>query len=184
VGSAFPDPARDAEWDRLTTALQRYGIRHVAPAHEPDEEIPSDPTELFLALSRSQDVRLREATIPLLLTYPEFAADAQAAIARLDSTAGDKAMRHYVAAAALQRMWRTRLALDLGPQPLIPAAYLEDLALPPLDGDFGRDTLVALAAQEEARYGYDAWAGYTSLMDLVLNEIGLRGWGRRHARAG
>lgn len=93
-------------------------------------------------------------------------------------------MRRYIAACALQRMWRTRIQLALGEQAPLPAKYLDELGLPPLETDYGRATLWALAAQEEARYGYDAWAGYTSLMDLFLNEIALKGWGRRAARAG
>ena len=86
-------------------------------------------------------------------------------------------MRRYVAAAAMQRMARTRIAMTLGPRPLIPAAYLEDLGLPPLDEEFGRATLVQLAAEEQARYGYDAWGTYRVLLDLFLNEIRRRGWG-------
>ena len=86
-------------------------------------------------------------------------------------------MRRYVAAAALQRMWRTRIELALRRRPLIPPAYLRELGLPPLEEDYGRAALRALSADEEARYGYDAWAGYTSLMDLFLSEIELRGWG-------
>ena len=93
-------------------------------------------------------------------------------------------MVRYVAAAALQRMWRTRLQTDLGPQPLIPPAYLDELGLPSLEDDFGQATLLALARREEERFGHDAWAGYTSLMDLFLIEIQLDGWGQPHARAG
>jgi hypothetical protein len=86
-------------------------------------------------------------------------------------------MRRYVAASALQRMWRTRIELALGPSLLLEPAYLDELGLPPLEDDFGCPTLRALASDEEQRYGYNAWAGYTSLMDLFLAEIELRGWG-------
>lgn len=168
----------DAEWDRLAKALNGYGIRHIAPVGRPRTTEPADPAELFLDLARTSHVRLQEAAILLLLTYPRLASFAQDAIGRLEGAERDRAMRRYMAASALQRMWRSRIRLALGEQPLIPPAYLEELGLPPLEEDYGRATLRALSAQEEARYGYDAWAGYTSLVDLFLAEITLKRWGR------
>ncbi len=120
---------------------------------------------------------MQQAIVVVLLTHPRLAADAQAAIDRLDGVTRDRAMRRYVAASALQRMARSRIALSLGPQPLVPAAYLPDLGLPPLDAEFGRVTLLALAVQEQDRYGYDAWGTYMTLLDHFLNEIVRRGWG-------
>ena len=177
------DTARAREWDLLASALNRYGIDHVAPRRRLRANLP-EGVELFRRLATARSVRLQEAIIPLLLTHPDLAPAARTAIDSLAGSDHDRAMRRYVAATALQRMWRTRLQQDLGPQPLIPVAYLDALGLPPLEEDFGRATLYALAQQEEALYGYNAWAGYTSLMDLILGEIGRRGWGRRRARAG
>jgi hypothetical protein len=181
-----PDAAREAanlEWDRLATALNAYGITHLAPGQPAvGEDLPTDPVDLFYALAVARSVRLQEAAIPLLLTYPELADAAQSAIDRLDGVVHDRAQRRYVAACALQRMWRSRLQLALGEQPLLRPAYIDEMGLPSLEEDYGRLTLRALAAQEEALYGYNAWAGYTSLMDLLLNEIERRSWGRR-ARA-
>lgn len=182
-----------AEWDRLAEALNRYGVCHIAPLTKPRGAVPSDPVGLLLRLAKASDVRLQEAAILLLLTHPKLAPAAQDAISRLGGVQRDRAMRRYIAASALQRMWRTRISLALGrpaSEVLIPPAYLDILRLPPLEEDYGRATLRALAADEEARYGYDAWAGYTSLMDLFLAEIGLQGWGqrsdelRRRARTG
>lgn len=127
-------------------------------------------------------MRLQEAAIALLLTHPDMASAARRAIAKLDGEPRVRAIRRYVAAAALQRMWRSRLALWLGPKPLIEPAYLDELRLPSLQADDGRATLWTLAAQEEARYGYDAWAGYGSLMDLLLAEMALSGWAEVGAR--
>ena len=69
-------------------------------------------------------------------------------------------MRRYVAAAR-HLMARMRIAQSLGPRPLVPPAYLAELGLPPLDAEFGRVTMLALAAEEEEeedRYGNDAGA--------------------------
>jgi hypothetical protein len=171
--------AAEREWDRLATALNQHGIRHVAPGQPWRCAFPSDPTALVFELATAANVRLQQAVVPFLLTFPELAGAAQEAIAQLQDPQRDKAMRRYVDATAMQRMWRTRLQLALGEQPLIPPAYLEELELPPLNDAFGQTTLRVLAQQEEERYGYDAWATYAALMDLVLGEIELRQWGRR-----
>ena len=69
----------------------------------------------------------------------------------------------------------------MGPQPSIAPGYLDELGLPPLEEDFGAATLRRLSKQEGIRYGYNAWNGYQSLMDMFLGQCRLRGWGRRRA---
>jgi hypothetical protein len=177
------DPNAALEWDTLATALNRYGIRHIAPVQRVTGRLPRGE-ELFFRLATSSFVRLREAMILLLLTYPDLDVAARSAIERLAGNAGLKAMYYYVAACALQLMWWTRLSSDLGPRRVIQPDYLEDLGLPPLTEDFGRATLLALSNQEEARFGYGAWAGYRSLMDLFLGELIDPRWGKTRARAG
>jgi len=177
--AATRDSRSADEWDALTTALNRRGIVHVAPGRARRRGVPTSEGELFDRLFRSTEPRLQQSTIVLLLTYPELAPDARAAIDGLRGDARDRAMRRYVAAAALQGMARTRIQLQLGPSPLIPPAYLDELAMPPLDEEFGRAALLELADQEQARYGYDAWGTYRGLLDLFLAESRRRGWGRR-----
>jgi hypothetical protein len=169
------------EWDVLASALNARGIRHIAPRRRRKRRF-SD-VELFRRLAQSSHARLREAAILWLLTDPSLAPAAQEAIAGLHGEVRGRAMLRYVAAAALQRMWRTRLQWDLGPQPLIPPAYLQELSLPSLNEDHGRAALLQLAQQEEEAFGHDAWAGYTSLMDLFLAEIALADWGRPKSSA-
>src|SRR5688500_1600621 len=95
------------EWDVLAAALNRWGVNHVAPASPgPHESIPG-PAELFERLWRTDDARLHQATVFLLLTHPRLAADARRVIERLEGRQRDRAMRRYVAAASLQRMART-----------------------------------------------------------------------------
>ena len=141
-------PDLDTDWDTLAAALNRWGILHQAPGHVRRTGLPRTPQELFARLWSTGMSRLHQATVFLLLTHPELAADAQAAIAGLTGTASDRAKRRYVAAAALQRMARTRIAQHLGPRPFIPPADLDDLDLPSLDEEFGRETLLVLAEQE------------------------------------
>ena len=171
------------EWDVPTTALNRRGIVHVAPGRVRRVGVPRTALELFDRLFRAHEPRLHQAAIPLLLTHPELSPDARAAIDGLSGDARDRAMRRYVTAAALQRMARTRIQLALGPSPLIPAEYHNELALPSLDDEFGRAALLALSDQEQTRYGYDAWGTYRGFLDLFLAEIRRHGWGRRRATA-
>lgn len=164
----------------MTAALNCYGILHVAPGARVRGWLPREE-ELLVRLASSSSVRLREAVIPLLLTHPELADQARRAIDRLEGNDRIKAMYGYVAACALQRMWQPRLDQEFGRKPLLPEAYLDVLGLPSLDEDFGRETLLALSNQEEERFGYDAWEGYNSLMDLFLNELIDPSWGKSRA---
>ena len=169
--------AAATEWDTLATTLNQWGVLHVAPAHARVTGMPRSPRDLFTRLALATEPRLRQAAVALLLTHPHLAADARAAITDLPGDRREQAMRRYVAAAALQRMARTRIEERLGPLPLIPPAYLETLGLPSLDAEFGRATLFALAQDEQARHGYDAWGTYLTLLDLFLAEIRRRDWG-------
>ncbi|MFN8525820.1 MAG: hypothetical protein U0821_22190 [Chloroflexota bacterium] len=118
------------------------------------------------------------ASVLLLLTHPGLAADAEATIAQLDEPLRDRAMRRYAAAAALQRMAKTRIQERLGAAPLIPERYRDILAVPSLDEAFGRETLLVVAEEEERRYGYNAWGSYLALLDLFLQEIRRKSWGK------
>jgi hypothetical protein len=178
--AADSGPAGSDEWDVLATALNRCGIRHVAPDRWVHRGVPIGQA-LIRALLTATSIRLQEAVTPFLLTYPERAADVQGVIVTLEGRARERAIGRYVAAAALQRLWRSRLACWLGPQPLIPDAYRSELGLPPLTSNHGEDTLWALAEWERSRWGHNAWAGYTALMDLFLTEITRPGWGGRDA---
>ena len=180
VRTAVPRTVRraDDEWDRLASALNDYGVIHIAPRRRRSAGGSHSASELFERLLTSREPRLHQSAIVLLLTHPSLADRAMAAIQKLTGSSRDRAMRRYVAAAALQRLARTRIALQLGPQPELPAAFLEDLGLPCLDREYGRDALFELARQEEALYGYDAWGTYLSLLGLFLAESRRAGWGR------
>ena len=161
-----------AEWDMLARALNRRGVRHIAPTGAARGRArPLDDAALFDRLWRSTDARLQEASMALLLMRPELSETARAAIAGLNGDIADRAMRRYVAAAALQRMWRTRIGRRVGFGPVIEAAYFDTLGLPPIEQDHGRAALLALADAESARYGYDAWASYSSFADTFLAEL-------------
>jgi hypothetical protein len=166
------------EWDALTTALNDVGVIHVAPGRRWRGTLPKMAQELFRLLLTSCEARLQQAAIVLLLTRPDLAADARSAIRHLPEPVQDRGMRRYVAAAAMQRMARTRIEMHLGSQPDLPSDFIYELGLPPLETEYGRATLLELARQEEALYGYDAWRTYESLLEHFLAEVRRPGWGR------
>jgi len=176
-------PKAGHDWDTLATALNDRGVLHVAPARERRSNAPTSTGELFERLVTSPEPRLQQAAVLLLLTHPDAADQARAVVERLAEVQRDRAMRRYVAAAAMQRMARTRIDLQIGRRPEIPPGFIDELGLPPLDTEFGRDTLIELARQEEALYGYDAWGTYRALLDLFLAESRRAGWGKPCASA-
>jgi hypothetical protein len=160
-----------------TAALNRRGVLHVVPGEPRQEGAPLPARDLFARLYQSVEPRLHQSALVLLLTHPHLAIDARLAIDELSGVMQERAKRRYVAAAALQRMARTRIALALGPQSLIPSAYLDEFELPQLDDEFGRRTLLVLSAQEAERFGYDAWGTCRTLLEFFLSEIRRQGWG-------
>lgn len=161
----------------LTSALNDYGVIHVAPRQRRRTGLPGSASALFERLLTSREPRLQQAAIILLLTQPALAGSAIEAIDKLTGAARDRAMRRYVAAAAMQRMARTRIAMQLGPQPDLPEQFVQELGLPSLADEYGRSALFELARQEETSYGYDAWGAYSSLLNLFLAESRRAGWG-------
>jgi len=170
------------DWDNLASALNDYGVLHVAPRRRRSTGLPLAPVQLFERLWTSRDARLQQATILLLLTRPDLAGSACTAIQNLSGAMRDRGMRRYVAAAALQRMAHTRIAMQLGPQSELPPHFLDELGLPPLSDEYGRAALFDLARREEELYGYDAWGSYLSLLELFLAESRRSGWGQTAAK--
>jgi hypothetical protein len=170
------------EWDVLASCLNDLGIIHVSPQRRRRTRRGLTIRAVFERLFGACDARLNQAAIFLLLTHPQLADAARAAIDTLEDDTLDRAKRRYVAASAMQRMARTRIAMQLGPQPELPPAYLNDLGLPSLELEHGKLVLIELARQEELRYGYDAWGTYRSLLDLFLAESRRVNWGRVSAR--
>ena len=172
------DRSIDDEWDTLVSALNDHGVVHVAPRRRRRSGLPGSASALFEQLLTSREPRLQQAAIILLLTQPALAGSAIEAIHNLTGATRDRAMRRYVAAAAMQRMARTRIAMQLGPQPDLPEQFMQELGLPSLADEYGRSALFELARQEETLYGYDAWGTYSSLLNLFLAESRRAGWGR------
>ncbi len=166
-----------ATWQRIVESLRAHGVRHLSLLEAPSDAPPLPLPELVDEVLRASDPRLRQSLVPLLLTHPDYGPLVRERIDRLPADLADRAKRLYVVAAAAQRMWRSRLEWILGRQPLLAPAYEEDLQVPDLDQAYGRAAFLAVADDEEARYGYNARAGYEALIDQVLAEMDVGNWG-------
>src|SRR5579863_8358660 len=98
------------------------------------------PHELLARLASSTEPSVRDATIALLLLHPELAIHLPTTMAPL-SAADEQLAVLALAAAYLQRQWRARLALAIGPRPPVVVGYWRDWKLPDPD----------IAAQEGIR---------------------------------
>jgi hypothetical protein len=158
----------------LVAALHARGICYLAPSPTGDEPVLSD-AELMLGLAASKDGRVRFALAGLLLVHPELAGLAAHLIDTCDTTgisqpvppkAWDELRKQYVAAACLQRMWRTRLAFYFGEQPEIPDRFTESLNLPKagvMHGEMGLRMLTE-------RSPYNDWSSYEQVIDMICEQ--------------
>lgn len=154
--------------DHLVAALHARDVCYLAPTPTGDEPELSDE-QLMTGLAASKDGRARFALAGLMLRHPELAE----AVARL---ASDPALsdpvraelrKQYAAAAYLQRMWRTRLALCLGVKDtLIPERFTRELNLPPADDMFGERGLRELCD----RSPFNDWSSYEQVVDLLCDQ--------------
>jgi hypothetical protein len=158
----------------LVAALHARGICYLAPSPQGDEPALND-AELMLGLATSKDGRIRFALAGLLLVHPELAHLAAHMIETCDTKgvsqpaspkAWEELRKQYVAAAYLQRMWRTRLAFHFGEQPEIPDRFTESLNLPKASVMFGEMGLRMLTE----RSPYNDWSSYEQVIDMICEQ--------------
>ena len=161
--------------DHLVAALHARGICYLAPSPHGDEPALTD-AELMLGLAASRDGRLRFALAALLLVHPEGLAGHAAHLIETCDTKGigqpappkawEELRKHYVAAAYLQRMWRTRLAFHFGEQLDIPDRFTESLNLPKANVMHGEMGLRMLTE----RSPYNDWSSYEQVIDMICEQ--------------
>ena len=160
--------------DQLVAALHARGICYLAPTPQGDEPALND-AELILGLAASKDGRLRFALAGLLLVHPELAGlaahliethDTSAISKHVPPEAWDELRKQYVAAAYLQRLWRTRLAFHFGEQTDIPDRFTETLDLPKADVMHGEMGLRMLTE----RSLYNDWSSYDQVIEMICEQ--------------
>lgn len=165
-------PLRPApEREDLVAGLHARGVCYLAPTPHGDERILSDE-ELIAGLAQSPNARLRFALAALLLAHPDLADTAANVAATLPETGRRELRKQYLAAMYLQRMWRTRLRLHFGEQPLIPERFTSaddspiGASLPDPDDMHGKRGLRALCEDSP----YNDWSSYEQVIEMLINQ--------------
>ncbi len=159
------------ERDDLVAGLHARGVCYLAPTPHGDERPLSDE-ELIAGLAQSSSARLRFALAALLLAHPDLADCAATVQATLPEAGRRELRKQYLAAMYLQRMWRTRLRLRFGEQPLIPERFTSaddspiGEPLPGPDDMHGKHGLRRLCEDSP----YNDWSSYEQVVELLMNQ--------------
>jgi hypothetical protein len=147
---------------RLITLLRAWGISYLTGGL-PEQSLTTQAAEqastpTFLQqLARCNNVRVRDATISLLLLHPELAEAMQTAIQQSSLEDGETLIVLTLATLYLQRVWWYRLALVMGRIPDFPEEPFTSLwrsrHLPPPTAHCGKWGLLALEKAEQRRCG-------------------------------
>jgi hypothetical protein len=172
--------------DRLIAELRARGVAYLSGGRTPglDKAVAAAPlagADLLHYLADSNEPRLRDATIALFLLHPELA-DAVSAVAleTTDKTEGfaravsEQSVVLALAATYLQRMWRTRLGLALGPVPWLPPRHWRERGLPAPWILHGEQGLCALAERERDRRGQAF--NYLSAWQDQVDRLAAQAW--------
>jgi hypothetical protein len=164
-GAVVAPPDRD----RLVAALRRLGVGFYAPSDAEEGPRALTASELISGLAASPEARLRDALVALLMRHPEFAPDIAVTSGKLRGPAAEALREQYTAAACLQRLWRTTLALYLPDTAPLPDLFGPQLDLPPLDDFHGELALRELAARSD----FNQLAAWHAVADQLLAQLAL-----------
>ncbi len=158
--------------DRLIDALFERGVTYLAGGRGLPSEM-SD-AELIIALTQSDDARVRLALIPLFLSDPGLAALVPSIIKQLEPEFTLNLKQRYTAAACLQRLWRTRLSEVVTDGALLPDLFSDELGLPSFDELYGKLALFRLAEQmSDQHQGIDFWTSFNKTFDDFIHQLEL-----------
>lgn len=135
---------------QLVDALNTLSVPFIGGGSGTDHWI--ETSVLLAALADSNEARLRLSLIPLLLSYPQFSADVNLALARLSPAAAITLRCYYTAAYWLQYKCRTRIETCLGSTHMLPDLFSGELGLSAYDTT--DQALRALAIRQQELTGY------------------------------
>jgi hypothetical protein len=157
----------------LAATLAQYDVYYLRTATKASP-LSIAPPDLIVALAQHSEPRLHEALIPLFLRHPEFAVYVPDLVDQLPPDASQMLSHLYTAAVYLQRLWRSKLEMYLGPHSLLPDYFGEsEWQLPPPDEHFGEAGLRVLAEKLRSETGINWLSAYESSMSLYLYQLRL-----------
>ncbi|MBF6589399.1 MAG: hypothetical protein IVW57_02570 [Ktedonobacterales bacterium] len=180
----------EASSDRLIAELRSHGIAFLTGGRDAtlDAEVARDPlatAELLDQLARCEEPSVRYAVIALLLLHPDLADSLPSDSPDVAESARERLIVMALAAIYLQRMWRSRLTLALGPIPWLPARFWRARGLPDPDGPpLGRAAeygLQALAVRERRRLSKPF--NFLSMWQQQVDHLIAQGWRARQRRS-
>ena len=190
MAQAVPPRDADDETERLIAELRARGIAYLSGGHDPQVATqvaasPLPPAELLLRLAGSQESRVRNAFIALLLLHPDLAEVVPEALTQADPATAEQIVVLALAALYLSHLWSTRLALALGFRPVLPkeqwARFWHERGLPAPTEFHGELGLRALQEAERHRRGLplNFMGDWQNQVDRLLAQ----GWASRRRDA-
>jgi hypothetical protein len=163
------ESVRDRE--TLVAALRARGVDYLM-SDGGDGETLSDEA-LIARLAAYDDARLRSALTALFLLHPELAPLAAALAATLPPDARIELQARYMAAAYLQRFWRTRLEIYNLTTPDLPDLFSAPLGLPAADDMYGKPGLQALAEWHQRQHpvNYNRRVEYELVIEHLIASL-------------
>ena len=153
---------------QIVEALRVYGINYLAVGRNGERAAGKGKANARLpissvlhALARSDEPRVRDAMIGLLLLHPEFANDVVGVVAQTriqgEAELAEQAITLALAASYLQRIWYVQLSLAYQTSlALVEGSFMpwwQVRNLPPPTSGYGEPGLQRLAAYERGRTG-------------------------------
>jgi hypothetical protein len=140
-----------------------------------DDAALREPGILLRDLASSEQARLQDAIIALLLLHPEYAGVATDLLQDGSLTAAQWELlrARLIAAACLQRLWWFTLAIYRPDRHLIPASVAEGTGLGSPDEDYGRPCLRSLTEQIEAQapFPFNYQAQFARVAELLIADL-------------
>lgn len=136
--------------DTLVAALRARGVDYLMS--DGGLGNPLSDQALITSLAAHEDARLRSALTALFLLHPELAPLVATLAEALPPDARTELQARYMAAAYLQRFWRTRLEIYNLTAPDLPDLFSAALGLPAVEVMYGKPGLHALAEWHQRQH--------------------------------
>lgn len=176
---------------QIVEALRVYGINYLAVGRNGERAAGKGKANARLpissvlhALARSDEPRVRDAMIGLLLLHPEFANDVVGVVAQTriqgEAELAEQAITLALAASYLQRIWYVQLSLAYQTSlALVEGSFMpwwQVRNLPPPSSGYGEPGLQRLAAYERGRTG--AAVNFVGDWQNQAHHVVMQGWNR------
>lgn len=159
------------ERETLVAALRARGVDYLMSDGGSGNTLSDQ--DLITHLVTHEDARLRSALTGLFLLHPELAPLAATLADTLPPDARIELQARYMAAAYLQRFWRTRLEIYNLTTPDLPDLFSAALGLPAANVMYGKPGLNALAMWHQRQHPvtYNRRVEYELVIEHIIASL-------------